>query len=164
MLVELSWFCQQNLWLCNVAVLMSLMFPQTSFGTEAEWQGMARAHAAKGFYSSGQDVCAHTIHGEQPPVSTSSWTIPGSFWGSVKWPRPESSEKPLGWFDSRNDWVPVPGQWWHWLICWNGQWWRMHILGASRSPVFRACNIRWASKDWKTPCFTCLIAPILLPL
>lgn len=72
MLVELVGFCQQNLWLCNVAMLKSVMFPQTSFGTEADWQGMAHAHAAKGFYSSGQDGCVHIIYGEQPPVSTNS--------------------------------------------------------------------------------------------
>lgn len=35
MLIELVGFCQENFWLHNVAVLMSVMFPQTSFDTEA---------------------------------------------------------------------------------------------------------------------------------
>lgn len=51
---------------------MSVAFPQTPPGTEANWRGMAHAQAATGFCSSEQDGCVHTVCAEQPLICVSA--------------------------------------------------------------------------------------------
>lgn len=56
---------------------------------------MACAHAANGFYSSGQDSCTHHLWGTATNLLLSPEPYLGVFCGSVKWPRPESSQEQL---------------------------------------------------------------------